>query len=132
MSSSRPPAILVTHGDLAAGFVSAVAQITGRSDDFVTLSNGGMGAEELERVLRETIARTGARVVFTDLPAGSCAICARRVSRTLDGVVVVAGTNLATLLDYVFDTEATPEDAARRAVERGRASLMVVGAPRGA
>jgi PTS system N-acetylgalactosamine-specific IIA component len=83
-------------------------------------------------VLRETIARTGARVVFTDLPAGSCAICARRVSRTLDGVVVVAGTNLATLLDYVFDTEATPEDAARRAVERGRASLMVVGAPRGA
>lgn len=132
MSSSRPPALLVTHADLAAGLVSAVAQITGRTDDFVTISNVGMGADELERVIRETVERTGARVVFTDLPAGSCAISARRVTRSLEGLVVVSGTNLATLLDFVFDDDPSPEAAARRAVDRGRASLMVVGAPRGA
>jgi PTS system N-acetylgalactosamine-specific IIA component len=132
MSNSRPPALLVTHGDLAEGFVSAVRQITGRSDDFVTISNAGMGADELERVIRETIERTGARVVFTDLPAGSCAICSRRVTRAVEGLVVVTGTNLATLLDFVFDEDPSPESAARRAVERGRTSLTVVGASRGA
>ena len=125
-STTRPRAILVTHGQLAAGLASAVAEITGRTGDFVVLSNAGLGAEEIERLLRETIERTGARVVFTDLPAGSCAIGARRATRALEGVVVVSGTNLATLLDFVFDEDASPEAAAARAVERGRASLVVV------
>jgi mannose/fructose-specific phosphotransferase system component IIA len=39
----------------------------------------------------------------------------------------VSGVNLATLLDFVFNTEVSPTEAARSAAERGKASLIVVG-----
>ena len=127
-----PPArraIVAGHGDFATGVVSAVAQITGRGDVFVAMTNRGLGADDIERAMREQAEAIGARIVFTDLPAGSCTIAARRLQRARPDLVVVTGVNLATLLDYVFHSEEPPADAARHAVEKGRASLAVAGAP---
>lgn len=121
-------AIVAGHGDLAAGLVSAVAQITGRGGALLPLSNRGMGREQLEDTLREALARTGAGVVFTDLPAGSWTIAARRVQRDVADLVVVTGVNLATLLDWTFRDEATADGvAARAAVEKGRSAMVVAG-----
>jgi PTS system N-acetylgalactosamine-specific IIA component len=125
--SSR--ALVAGHGDFSAGIVSAVAQITGRDEVFAVLSNRGLGADEIERTMRETLLATGARVIFTDLPAGSCTIAARRIQRDRHDVVVVTGANLATLLDFVFHGEVPPVDAATHAADKGRASLTVLGAP---
>lgn len=124
-------AIVAGHGEFAAGVVSAVAQITGRGDVFVALSNRGLGADDIERVMREQAEALGARVVFTDLPAGSCTIAARRLQRERPDLVLVTGANLATLLDFVFHVDAPPAEAARHAAEKGRDSLAVVGAPGG-
>jgi mannose/fructose-specific phosphotransferase system component IIA len=41
-------------------------------------------------------------------------------------MVLVSGVNLATLLDFVFNTEVSSSEAARSAAERGKASLIVV------
>ena len=121
-------AIVAGHGDLAAGLVSAVAQITGRRAGLLPLSNRGMGREQLEDTLRDALARTGAGVVFTDLPAGSWTIAARRVQRDVTGLVVVTGVNLATLLDWTFrDVETADGVAARAAVEKGRSAMVVAG-----
>ena len=121
-------AIVAGHGDLAAGLVSAVAQITGRRGGLLPLSNRGMGREQLEDTLRDALARSGACVVFTDLPAGSWTIAARRVQRDLAGLVVVTGVNLATLLDWTFRDLATADGvAARAAVEKGRSAMVVAG-----
>jgi PTS system N-acetylgalactosamine-specific IIA component len=125
--SSR--ALVAGHGDFAVGIVSAVAQITGRDEVFTALSNRGLGADEIERTMRDALLATGARVIFTDLPAGSCTIAARRIQRERHDVVVVTGANLATLLDFVFHGEAPPLDAASHAADKGRASLTVLGAP---
>jgi PTS system N-acetylgalactosamine-specific IIA component len=122
-------AIVAGHGDFASGVVSAVAQITGRGEVFVTMSNRGLGADEIERTMRERLGDSGAHVIFTDLPAGSCTIAARRVQRDRPDVVVVTGANLATLLDFVFHAEAPPVDAANHAADKGRASVTVLGAP---
>jgi PTS system N-acetylgalactosamine-specific IIA component len=65
-------------------------------------------------------------VIFTDLPAGSGTLAARRIVKDDPGVVLVSGVNLATLLDFVFNSAATPTEAARSAAERGKASLIVV------
>jgi len=124
-------AIVAGHGDFAHGVVSAVAQITGRGEVFVALSNRGLGADDIERSMRETLAESGARVIFTDLPAGSCTIAARRVQRERPDVLVVTGANLATLLDFVFHADAPPADAAQHAADKGRASVTVIGAPGG-
>ena len=125
--SSR--AIVAGHGDFSTGLVSAVEQITGRDAAFVTLTNRGLGADEIERTMRETLLSSGARVIFTDLPAGSCTIAARRIQRDRPDVVVVTGANLATLLDFAFHGEAAPDEAASHAADKGRASLTVIGAP---
>lgn len=123
----KPRAIVVGHGEFAGGLVSAVGQICGLADKLVVLSMMGKTPEDIEGAIREEIVRTGARVIFTDLPAGSATLAARRIVKEDPGVVLVSGVNLATLLDFVFNTEVSPTEAARAAAERGKASLIVVG-----
>ncbi len=129
--AERPRAIIVAHGDLADGIVSAVQQISGRGEVFLPMTNRGLGAAELERELREQVDRLGIRIIMTDLPAGSCTIAARRVQRDRPTVTVLAGANLAALLDFAFHTEAPTGEAAERAAERARAAVTVLRGPRG-
>lgn len=122
-----PRAIVIGHGDFAGGLVSAVGQICGMADKLVVLSMMGMTPEAIEAAIRDQLSRTGARVIFTDLPAGSATLAARRIVKDEPGFVLVSGVNLATLLDFVFNTSVPPTEAARAAAERGKASLIVVG-----
>lgn len=118
--------IVIGHGDFAAGLVSAVDQICGMAGKLVGLSMIGLTPEDIESKIRSELVRTGAHVIFTDLPAGSGTIAARRIVRGDPAVMLVSGVNLATLLDFVFNTEASAIDAARSAAARGKASLIVV------
>lgn len=130
MSSAR--AVVAGHGDFAAGLLSAVAQITGRDDVFLGLSNHALSAQDVERMLRDAVTAGPARVIFTDLPAGSCTMAARRLQREHPQLIVVTGVNLAALLDFVF-AEGPDAESAEGAAEKGRAALAVAGAspPRG-
>lgn len=129
----RPVALVAAHGDLAAGLRSAVEQITGRGSLLDVLSNRDLGAADIERVMREKLAAADAFVVFTDLPAGSCALAARRVQRDRPDVTVVTGTNLGTLLDFVCAADGTCDGevltaesaraAATHAVQRGQVAI---------
>jgi PTS system N-acetylgalactosamine-specific IIA component len=123
----QPRAIVVGHGEFAGGLVSAVGQICGMADKLVVLTMMGMTPEDIEGTIRDHLARTGAKVIFTDLPAGSATIAARRIVKDTPGLVLVSGVNLATLLDFVFSADVSPTEAARAAAERGKASLIVVG-----
>lgn len=123
----NPRAIVVGHGEFAGGLVSAVGQICGMADKLVVMSMMGMTPEDIESAIRDRLSTTGARVIFTDLPAGSATIAARRIVKDEPGLVLVSGVNLATLLDFVFNTSVPPTEAARAAAERGKASLIVVG-----
>ncbi len=121
-------AIVAAHGDLAAGLVDAVRCIIGRSDVFVALTNRDLTREALEAAIRHVIDETGARVVFTDLPAGSWTMAARRVQREIPDLVVVTGASLPVLLDFACSGAGTP-DAARHAAERGRQALLICEPP---
>ena len=124
---STPRAIVAGHGDFAAGLVSAVGQITGRGEVFVPLSNRDLSAADVERAMRQHVEALGLTVVFTDLPAGSCTMAARRLQRERPSMVLVTGTNLATLLDFVFHTDIPAIQAAQHAAEKGRAALAATG-----
>ena len=129
--SSTPPAgvvrraVIAGHGEFATGMISAINQISGKGDAFRGISNRDMSAVALEEIMRATVLANGARVIFTDLPAGSCTIAARRVARDTPGVVVVTGTNLSVLLAWVL----APQDglaACEHALERGRGAMTVL------
>jgi PTS system N-acetylgalactosamine-specific IIA component len=122
-----PRALVAGHGEFAVGIVSAVDQITGRGGVLVALSNRNLGADEIVRTLRDAIVQAGAQVVFTDLPAGSWTIAARRVQRERPELVVVTGANLPALLDFVFQTDCSSQIAARHSADKGRGALAVLG-----
>lgn len=124
--SDGPVAIVAAHGDLAFGFVSAVEQITGRGELFLPMSNAGLGAADIERAILELVDSRNIRVIFTDLPAGSCTIAARRVLAARPHVVLVTGASLPLLLDFMSHEELEPAQAARHAVDRAVRSLTTV------
>lgn len=121
-----PLAVIAAHGDLAAGLVSAVEQITGRGALFVPLSNRDLGPAELEERIAGWVEQ-GVRVVFTDLPAGSTTLCARRLQRTHPEVVVVTGASLVALLAFALAADKGAEEAARIAAEKARIAVQATG-----
>lgn len=129
--SDAPVGIVLAHGDLAAALVGAVELITGRGGRLAPLSNRGLGAAEIEELLRATVASTGARVIFTDLPAGSCNFAAFRLLKERGDIIVITGVNLPALLQFATRDDVPPEEAAAAAVERGTATLrLLAGTPR--
>src|SRR3981081_4940192 len=77
--SNKVRAIVIGHGDFSAGLVSAVDQICGMAGRLVGLSMMGLTPEDIEAAIRAELARTGAHVIFTALPAGSATPAARRI-----------------------------------------------------
>lgn len=120
-------ALVAAHGDLAAGLVSAVERITGRGSVLATLTNTGLGADQMEATVRERIDRDGVRAIFTDLPSGSWTMAARRAMRGNEEVVLVTGVNLAALLEFVMRDDLDPAAGARACVDRARAAIGAVG-----
>jgi mannose/fructose-specific phosphotransferase system component IIA len=129
MSEIVTRALVAGHADFAAGLVSAVEMITGRGGELAPIKVTGMCGADIERLLRETLESSGARVIFTDLQAGSCTMAARRVQREMPGVILVAGANLPMLLEFVLSRDPDPIGAAAAAAEKGRSSVSVHGGP---
>ena len=124
MSERR--AVVAGHADFAEGVISAVAQIAGRAEVFLPLSNRDLSAKDVEREMRALVDQPNVTTIFTDLPAGSCTMAARRLLRERPDLVLVTGANLASLLEFVFSEQATAADTARYAVERGRTALATI------
>lgn len=127
-------AVVAGHGDVAAGLVSAVAQITGRGELLLPITNRGLCPSDIEAALRTAVSAEPVRAIFTDLPAGSCTIAARRLLRERPDLLLVTGVNLPTLVDFVCRVTGTGSDAPAEAMvaaatERGRGALNVIAAP---
>lgn len=105
----------------------AVDCISGRGSDFLVLSNYGLAGSDIEQRIREAAAEYGIKVFFTDLPGGSATVAVRRMMRTDPSLILVTGANLSSLLEFVFQPEANPAEAARHAAEKGRGTLVAFG-----
>lgn len=127
VAASTVRAIVAGHGSFASGIISAVDQITGKGAAFMPMSNTGLCLDDIQETLARAVDSTGARVVFTDLPAGSCTMAVRRMIRARPGVLLVTGINLSLLLDFAMQESVDPVTAVQGAIERGRASMVVHG-----
>jgi N-acetylgalactosamine PTS system EIIA component len=68
-------------------------------------------------------------VIFTDLQAGSCTMAARRLLRDRPEMLLVSGTNLPMLLDFVMSSAPSAHDAAHASVDRARSAIAAYGGP---
>lgn len=119
--------VIVSHAAVAEALVAAVAAITGIKEALVSVSNEGCGTEALGQRLRDAVG-DGPAVLFVDLPGGSCLTSSLRYAKQHADIAIVTGVNLAMLLDFVFHRDATPADAARRAVDAGAKAIRVTAA----
>lgn len=124
--SDAPRAVVAGHGLFAEGIISAVQQITGMGHLLTAVSNSGMAPTAIDAAIRDALERSGAKVVFTDLPAGSCTATVRRISKFSPDITLVTGVTLPTLLAFVMGASVD------EAVAKGREALGAVEPPRGA
>lgn len=125
MTMSELAGVVVSHGSLGEAFLEAVRKITGEDTGLVAVTNEGCDREALVARLEAAIGNRPA-VVFTDLPSGSCLQAAAGYLRTHEGVAVVAGVNLAMLIDFLYHRDATAAEAAERAAAKGGQAVRVI------
>ena len=117
--------VVVSHGDVAGALVEAVARITGQQDGLVAVSNRGCDRVALDRRVADAVGDVPA-VVFVDLPSGSCLLASAQYLHTHENVACVAGVNLAMLVDFIYHRDATPAEAAERALATGGRAIKVI------
>ncbi len=117
--------VVVSHGTVATALVDAVRAITGDADALVAISNEGCSRDSLGSLVTEAVGDRDC-VLFVDLPGGSCLQAAMIFQRGRPATAVVAGVNLAMLLDFVHHRDASLAEAAARAADIGASTIKVV------
>ena len=127
MSEGAAIGVVVAHGAMAEGLVSAAKKIAGApAEALIALSNDGKSPVELRAEL-DSLAGNNRAVVFVDLQSGSCGMAALSCCKDSVRRVVICGVNLPMILDFVFHSEEPLPDIVVRAVEKGQAAIAPVG-----
>ena len=128
----RAIGVVVAHGALADGLVSAVRRIAGDAADLLRpVSNEGLSPQELCARI-EDVAKGHSTVVFSDMGFGSCGMAARSCCLGRNRRVSVGGVNLPMLLDFVCkqgdgeqQERCRPGKLGRMMVECGRGAIAL-------
>jgi len=112
--------VVVAHADLAAALIEAAEKISGIEGALTPISNDGLSPDALVAKISDVVG-DGPAVLFTDLSSGSCTFACSTLVRTHPRLAVVTGTNLAMLIDFLFNRDLEPAVLAGRVVEKGRA-----------
>lgn len=119
--------VVVAHGRLAEGLLSALVRVAGPQDDLLTaVSNSGLGREELAAAIESALDEKseGREVVlFTDLQGGSCGQACRQLLAEGRVRAVFTGVNLPALVEFVFLHERSFDEMARAVVEKSRRAI---------
>ncbi|MDX1660494.1 MAG: PTS N-acetylgalactosamine transporter subunit IIA [Gemmatimonadota bacterium] len=120
--------VVVAHGRLADGLLSALERVAGKQENLWPVSSDGMSRESLlETVTRLLEERSEGReaFLFSDLAGGSCGQVGRRLLDAGHVVAAFHGTNLPVLIEFVFHRAASPEELVEVLTEKGPASMEV-------
>ena len=120
--------VVVAHGRLADGLLSALSRVAGEQDSVWALSNEGVGGADLEAKIAALIEdRCAGRDAYllSDMEGGSCGQACRRLLAKGTVKAVLYGVNLPLLVEFVFLPEESFDRFVTAAVEKGRRALGV-------
>ena len=120
--------MIVAHGGLAEGFLSALTRVAGPQENLWPLSNEALSGEALMTRIGELLdERAGGRevFVFTDLDAGSCGLAGRRLLADERVRAVFFGVNLPLLIEFAFLQAEPLEKLVPLMLAKSRAALGV-------
>ncbi len=118
--------VVVAHGRLADGLLSALSRVAGEQDSLWALSNEGLTGADLEaRITSILTDRCAGRDAYllSDMEGGSCGQACRRLLAKGTVKAILYGVNLPLLVEFVFLQDESFERFVTTAVEKGRRSL---------
>lgn len=118
--------VVVAHGRLGEGLLSALSRVAGEQDFLWALSNEGLGGADLEAEIAAILdERSAGREAYllSDMDGGSCGQACRRLLARGSVKAVLYGVNLPLLVEFVFLQEESFESFVTAAVEKGRRAL---------
>ena len=126
MSDGGAIGVVVAHGAMAEGLVSATRKIAGgAADSLRALSNDGKSPSDL-RVELDEIAGDDRVVVFVDIQTGSCGMAALSCCKDSVRRVVVCGVNLPMLVKLArVRADLDIKAAVKEAADAGRKYINV-------
>lgn len=120
--------VVVAHGRLADGLLSALSRVAGPQENLWAVSNDGLGGDALARTV-ETILdeRADGReaYLFTDLGGGSCGQAGRRLVDAGRVVAAFYGVGLPLLVEFAFLDPEPGADFVDTLIEKSRAGVGV-------
>lgn len=120
--------VVVAHGGLAEGLLSALARVAGPQENLWAVSNDGMNGESLVAAIEAILADRSedrAAFLFSDLGGGSCGQACRRLLESGTVEAIFHGTNLPLLVEYVFLQEKPIDELVEALVEKSRGAVGV-------
>ncbi len=120
--------VVVAHGRLADGLLSALSRVAGEQDSLWALSNEGLTGADLEaRITSILTDRCAGRDAYllSDMEGGSCGQACRRLLAKGTVKAILYGVNLPLLVEFVFLQDESFERFVTTAVEKGRRALGV-------
>ena len=125
-------ALVMTHGKIGQELVRVVEMILGPIEGLESLSNHGLGADDLrDRVsgwLGGEQADSSGSIIFVDDFGGSCGTAAQLCCAQRPDVAIVAGVNLAMLLGFVtWRDDSELDELVQQVVQKGRESIVRLG-----
>ena len=120
--------VVVAHGRMAEGLLTALERVVGEQANLWAVSNDGRACDAVTEEIRALLAeRADGRdaYLFADLEGGSCCQAGNRL--LAEGAVraVFHGVNLPVLIEFTFLDRLPHEDFVEALVEKSRGALGV-------
>lgn len=122
--------IVLTHGKLSEGFLSAFETIGGKENGFETIA---MEAKDSPSIVLKKIQNTLAKyssddtiILLTDIPAGSTTKIAVSFLKDYKNLYIVSGINLGLLLEIMLDPMEEVDESIRRAISLSKESIQFI------
>lgn len=93
--------VIIGHGDFGRAMLSVAERIVGRQEGMDVVSNTGLSCESLIQKIASVIGNVpGEKIVFVDLPGGSCTISCMNLLKSHRELNIICGINLPILLEF--------------------------------
>ncbi|MCX7994395.1 MAG: PTS mannose transporter subunit IIAB [candidate division WOR-3 bacterium] len=93
--------IIIGHGDFARALLSTAEKIMGKQNMVEVFSNENLSCGLLTETLKKSLnADDYEKIIFVDLPGGSCAISCLNLLKEYKNLKILCGVNLPMLLEF--------------------------------
>jgi mannose/fructose-specific phosphotransferase system component IIA len=118
--------IIIGHGEFSQSLLEAAERIVGKQEAVEAVSNLGLSCDALIEKIAETVNKNpGEKILFVDLPGGSCTISCMNVLKSHRELNVICGVNLPMLIEFFMLREKYPaRELIPILIKKGKDNIM--------